>query len=335
MLSEGEDRVGLGLIGLGWWGGELIAAARRGEAADVVSCFARSETARDEFSAKHEVAATSSLESMLDDPAVEGVLIATSHQSHRPLVEQVAAAGKHIFVEKPLATTVSEGRACVEAAKAAGVLLQVGHQRRRTAANRRIKEMLDSGELGDVETVIAHQSIPNGFKMPETAWRWDPEQSPLGGMTSMGVHKIDTMHYLVGRIARVSAFTRAGRKDPIDEATVLAIEFDGGALATLTTSFYTPTANDIAVFGTLGAAYNTVGGSKLALQMRNDPAPEPVELPEIDPVVDEIIGFARAIRGEGPVEPDGEAGLAVVAVLEAAVESSRAGRVVEVQQVSV
>lgn len=333
MLSQDGQRVGLGLIGLGWWGGELTDAAEKGGVGRVVSAFARSDAGREEFTAKHGVPAAASLEAMLDDPDVEGVLIATSHQSHRALVEQAAAAGKHIFVEKPLTTTVAEGRACVDAARQAGVLLQVGHQRRRTAANRRIKEMLDAGELGDVETIIAHQSVPNGFKMPETAWRWDPEQSPLGGMTSLGVHKIDTMHYLVGRIARVSAFTRAGRKDPIDEATVLALEFDNGALATLTTSFYTPVANDIAVFGTLGAAFNTVGGSKLAIQMRNDAAPEPVELPEIDPVVDELVGFAKAIRGEGPVEPDGEAGLAVVAVLEAAVESAKTGRAVEVASI--
>jgi len=284
----------------------LTRAAEQGGAAKVVSCFAHSETARDEFSAKHGVSAASSLEAMLDDQSVEGVLIATSHQSHRPLVEQAAAAGKHVFVEKPLTTRVAEGRACVEAARAAGVLLQVGHQRRRTAANRRLKEMLGYGELGDVETVIAHQSVPNGFKLPETAWRWDPEQSPLGGMTSLGVHKIDTMHYLVGPIARVSAFTRSGREDPIDEATVLALEFESGALATLTTSFYTPVANDIAVFATLGAAYNAMGGAKLGVQMRDDPAPEPVELPEIDPVVDELVGFAKAIRGEGPVEPTGK-----------------------------
>lgn len=333
MLSDTGDRVGLGLIGLGWWGGELTTAAERGGVGRVVSGFARSDTARDEFSAKHGVTAASSLDALLGDPQVEGVLIATSHQSHRTLVEEAAAAGKHIFVEKPLTTTLSDGRACVEAARKAEVILQVGHQRRRTAGKRRIKEMLDTGELGDIETVTAHQSVPNGFKMPETAWRWDPEQSPLGGMMSLGVHKIDTMHYLIGPIARVSAFTRAGRTDPIDEATVLAIEFDSGALATLTTSFYTPHANDIAVFGTLGAAYSTKGGAELGVQMRGEPGPSPVDLPEIDPVVDELVGFAKAIRGEGPVEPDGEAGLAVVAVVEAAIESSRTGRAVAVEPV--
>jgi predicted dehydrogenase len=182
--------------------------------------------------------------------------------------------------------------------------------------------------------VIAHQSIPNGFKMPEEAWRWNPEQSPLGSMTSLGVHKIDTMHYLVGPIARVSAFTRAGRSHPIDEATVVAFEFENGALATLTTSFFTPVVNEIAVFGTLAAAYNTDGGARLSVQGRTDPAPKEVVLPVIDPIVAEIVGFARAIRGEGPVEPDGETALAVIAVMEAAAESAGTGRAVDVEQIA-
>ena len=329
MLS-GSERVGLGLVGLGWWGSELADAAERGGVSRVVSCYARREEPRNDFAAKHGCRSAQSLDELLMDPEVQGVLIATSHQSHRMLVEAAAAAGKHIFVEKPLTTTVSDGRACVDAAAEAGVILQVGHQRRRTAANRRIKEMLNAGEIGDVETVVAHQSIPNGFKMPEEAWRWSPEQSPLGSMTSLGVHKIDTMHYLVGPIARVSAFTRPGRSHPIDEATVVAFEFENGALATLTTSFFTPVVNEIAIFGTLAAAYNTSGGTSLSVQKRDESAPTEVELPTVDPVADQIVGFARAIIGEGPVEPDGEAGLAVIAVMEAAVESAETGKAVAV-----
>jgi len=330
MLSPAGEPVGLGLIGLGWWGSELADAVDRGGAGRVVTCFARSEDSRADFSARHQCRTATSLDELLSDPEVEAVLIATSHQSHRDLVEQAATAGKHIFVEKPLTTTVADGEACVAAAHSAGVILQVGHQRRRTAANRRIKTMLEAGEIGDIETVVAHQSIPNGFKMPEHAWRWSPEQSPLGSMTSLGVHKIDTMHYLVGPIARVSAFTRAGRSRPIDEATVLALEFESGALGTLTTSFFTPVVNEIAVFGTLAAAYNTSAGSRLSLQGRDDPAPREVELTAIDPVVDQLVGFADAVRGVGPVEPDGQTALAVVAVMEAALESATTGRSVEV-----
>jgi len=61
---------------------------------------------------------------------------------------------------------------------------------------------------------------------------------PARRHASLGVHKIDTMHYLVRPIARVSTFTRPGRKDPIDKATVLALEFESGALATLTTDLH-------------------------------------------------------------------------------------------------
>jgi predicted dehydrogenase len=328
-----DDQVRLASVGLGWWGSELAAAATRTGRVQIVSCFARSAQGRDEFAAKHGCRTAGSLDELLADPEVEGVIIATSNQSHRPLIEEAAAAGKHVFVEKPFTNTVEDGQAAVNAAREAGVLLQVGHQRRRTAAKRRIKAMLEAGELGDVETVVTHQSLPNGFKMPEEAWRWEPEQSPLGSMTSLGVHKIDTMHYLVGPIRTVFAFTRPGRSHPIDEATVLAVEFESGALGTLTTSFFTPVINDTAVFGTGGAAYSREGGSTLWVQGRDDPAAAKVELDPIDPVVDELGAFAAAIRGEGSVEVDGEAGLAVVAVMEAAVESAATGRAVEVASV--
>lgn len=327
-----RDKVRLGSLGLGWWGAEMAQAVERSGRAEIVSCFARGAEGRDDFAERFGCRAAGSLDEFLTDPEIEGVLIATSHESHRPLTEQAAAAGKHVFVEKPLTTTVADGRACIEATRRAGVILQVGHLRRRTAANRRMKRMLEAGDLGDVETVVAHQSIPNGFRMPEEAWRWSPEESPLGSMTSLGVHKIDTMHYLVGPIRRVSTFTRPGRDHPIDEATVVAVEFECGALGTLTTSFFTPIINEISVFATNGAAYNLAAGTRLQLQARDGSERQEAELEPIDPLVDELIEFAGAVRGEAEVEVDGETALAVIAVLEAAQESAATGRAVEVSE---
>jgi len=328
-----SDKVKLASIGTGRWAGELADAVTRSGRAVVVAGWARRSEGREVFADKFGCRPVGSLEELLADPEVEGVIITTSHQSHREMIEQAAAAGKHVFVDKPFTNTVEDGLAAIAAARDAGVLLQVGHQRRRTPAKRRIKAMLDAGELGDVETVVTNQSIPNGFKMPETAWRWDPEQSPLGSMTSLGVHKIDTINYLVGPVRSVFAFTRPGRVKPIDEATVLALELESGALATLTTSFFTPVVNDTTVFGTDAAAWSTEGGAKLRIQSRDDPAPVEVELEPIDPLVDQMSAFAAAIRGETPVEVDGEAGLAVIAVMEAAVESAASRRAVEVASV--
>lgn len=327
------EKVRLGSLGLGWWGSELADAVKRSGDGELVSCFSRGEEGRRAFAERHGCRAAETLEEFLADDEIEGVLIATSHQSHRQLIEAVAAAGKHIFVEKPLTTTVADGRACVEASEAAGVILQVGHQRRRTAANRRIRSMLDDGELGDIEVITANQSIPNGFKMPPEAWRWSPEQSPLGSMTSLGVHKIDTIHYLAGPVRAVTALTRAGRDHPIDEATVLGLELASGALATLTTSFFTPVVNEITVHGTAAAAHSLDGGTRLLVQKTGQSVREEVALDPVDPVVDQMSEFARAIRGKQQVEVTGAVALAVIAVLEAAVESAATGSLVEVARV--
>jgi predicted dehydrogenase len=328
-----SEKVRLASIGTGRWAGELADAVARSGQAEVVSGWARRPEGREAFGEKFGCRPAGSLEELLADPEVQGVIITTSHQSHREMIEQAAAAGKHVFVDKPFTNTVEDGLAAIAAARDAGVLLQVGHQRRRTPAKRKIKSMLEAGELGDVETVVTNQSIPNGFKMPETAWRWDPEQSPLGSMTSLGVHKIDTINYLVGPVRRVFAFTRPGRVKPIDEATVLALELESGALGTLTTSFFTPVVNDTTVFGTDAAAWSTKGGAKLKIQGRDDPEPVEVELEPIDELADQMASFAAAVRGETPVEVDGEAGLAVIAVMEAAVESAESGRAVDVASV--
>jgi predicted dehydrogenase len=325
-----SKRVGLASIGLGWWGKALAEAVDKGGAGQIVSCFARGEEGRNAFAEQFGCRAAGSLDELLADDEVKGVLIATSHQSHLGLIEKAAAAGKAIFIEKPLTTTVDEGRQAIAAAKIAGVPLQVGHQRRRTAANRRIKQMIEAGELGDLEAVETNHSVPNGHFMPEQAWRWNPDESPLGGMTSLGVHKVDTMAYLMGPIKSVFTFTRPGRTKTIDEATVLALEFESGALGTLVTSFFVPTISEVRVFGTDYSAFNVGDGTKLFTQKRGELAREEIELTPVDPIVDQLVEFAKVAAGEMQPEADGEVGLNVVAAMAAAVESSLTRRAVDI-----
>lgn len=327
-----SEKVRLASIGLGWWGGVLADAVATSGEGEVVTCFARTPETRQAFAEAHGFAAADSLESILNDDSLDGVIVATSHQSHLSLIQAAAAAGKHVFIEKPLTLTPADGRAAIEAARAGGVLLQTGHQRRRMTANRMIKAMIEAGELGDIEMIETHQSVPNGHKMPDEAWRWNPDQSPLGGMTSLGIHKIDTMQYFAGPIKAVSAYTRAGRTKPIDETTVLAVEFESGALGTLVTSFFTPMMSKSAVYGTGGAAYMEGDGRMLFKQSIADPARQAVELEPNDPVADQMAAFAQAIRGEIDVETDGEVGLAAVTVMAAAVESAATGRSVLVAE---
>lgn len=324
------DHVGIGSIGLGWWGKVLADAIGKTDGAKIVSCFARGEEGRAAFAEQYGCRAAPSVDALLEDPEVEGVLVATSHRSHREMIERAAAAGKAVFVDKPLTTRVEDGLAAVEAAEAAGVVLQVGHQRRRTAANRRIRAMIDAGELGDLEAMEAVQSVPNGFKMPPTAWRWSAEESPLGGMTSLGIHKIDSMRYHAGPVESVFCYTRPGREHPIDEVTAIALRFESGVVGTLITSFYTARISELAVYGQDASAFSRADGTRLLVQGREDPAPSEVDLEPVDPIVDQLTEFVRSIRGEATPEVGGREGLEIVAILQAAVESAAAGRSVAI-----
>lgn len=326
------DNVRLASIGVGFWGKILAGAVAETGNSEIVSCYARREEGRAAFAEEFGCRSAASLDEVFGDEEVEGVLVSTSHSSHLEMIERAAAAGKAIFIEKPLTNTVAEGRKAIEAAERAGVPLMVGHQRRRTAANRRIKQMVEAGQIGDIEVMEAHQSIPNGFVMPEEAWRWSGDESPLGGMTSLGVHKLDSMSYLAGPVKSVFTFTRPGRTKPIDEATVLALEFESGAVATLATSFFVPVISELRVFGTEASAFNEADGARLVVQRRGEATREEVELDPVNPVVAQMAEFVEVVRGSAEPETDGAVGLEVVAMLAAAVESSQTGRAVDVAE---
>lgn len=333
MISGGaHDPVRLGVVGLGWWGRTLAAATARSGAAEVVACFARTEAVRQRFADDVGCRAASSLAELLGADDVEGVLFATPHRAHLEHVEQAAAAGRHVFVEKPLALTVADARRAIAAAEAAGVVLMVGHQRRRQAANRRIKELVDGGSIGTPLLAEGSFVVDSGY--PDT-WRADRAETPLGAMTGLGVHTIDTFHYLLGPIERVASFSNAMLdREPrgLDHATGLLVEFASGAVGTLVCTHFAPPANRLAVHGTGGAAFNEEDGARLFLQDAGQPARHEVELGVDDPLAEQVTELAGAIRGNGSVETGGPEGLAVVAVLEAAIESARRGTAVQVPE---
>jgi predicted dehydrogenase len=169
-----SETIGLGLVGLGWFGAVLADRAKATGVSHVVSCFARSPEARTAFAEANGCNAAESMEAMLEDPAVDGVLIATPHSTHPELVERAAAAGKHIFVEKPIALTVAGARRAIAGAQKAGVVLQIGHNRRRQPANRRIKAMLDAGDLGTVMQLEGSHSAPGALNPDLVAWSVPP-----------------------------------------------------------------------------------------------------------------------------------------------------------------
>lgn len=322
--------VGLGLIGVGWWGGELAAAARRTQNARVVACYSRDPSRRQAFAVEHGCRAVDGVEALVTDPQVEGVLVVTPHSTHLALIEAAAAAGRPVFVEKPLTLTLDEARAALAATERAGVTLQVGHHRRRLGATRRLRRLLDEGVIGTPVALECNHSGPNLFgRISE--WRKDPEESPVGGMTAFGVHVLDTLHYLAGPIRRVTALSTSvlGIGD-LDDVSVMTFQHQSGPLSTLTTSLAVPKTATVGLFGSDAAAWSLHDGARLAVQRRSEPVPTVEDVDPGDALADQLAEFARCIRDGASPETGGPQGAAVVAVLDAIETSARSGRAVDV-----
>jgi predicted dehydrogenase len=324
------DKLRVASVGLGGWGGTLAEGAGRSGALEIVRCFDASEEARAAFSEKTGCRPASTLDEVLRDAEVEGVLIATPHSTHADIVCAAASAGKHIFIEKPFTLTVRDARRCIDAAEGAGRVLQVGHKRRWFGANRRIREMIAAGELGMVHQMEANYSRPS-MQTPRAGWRGDPAESPLGGMTGMGIHMVDLLHSFAGPVKRLAAFSKPLLgKSGLDDVTNIVFEFESGPLGYVGTSTVVPIHADVAVFGTGAAAWSEEDGARLFFQGRDEPLRRELQNDLGDGIAGELAHFARCIRkGERP-DAGGAEGLEIVAVLEAVMESVRSGQAVEV-----
>lgn len=324
------DKVRLASIGLGWWAGVLAESVDRSGAAEIVSCFARSEEGRKAFAEKVGCRQAASLDEVLNDSSVEGVLIATPHSTHTGIICQAASAGKHVFVDKPFTLTAADGRKAYDAARKAGVTLQVGHNRRKQGGNRRLREMVDKGELGMIHQVEGNLSLAGG-QNPRQGWRNDTAECPAGAMTGLGVHMVDNLHYLVGPVKQLCAFSKKlFGKGNLNDVTTIILEFESGPLGYINSTFVIPKICTNAVFGTQANAWTEEEGAKLYFQKVDQQAREELPCEAGDCLADQMKEYAKCIREGDTPETGGPEGIEVVAVLEAVIESAHTGQVVEV-----
>ncbi|HSK95470.1 MAG TPA: Gfo/Idh/MocA family oxidoreductase [Euzebyales bacterium] len=323
----------LAFVGLGWWGGELAKAVERSGAAEVAACFARTVESRQAFAAAHGCEAAGDLDDLLSDDGIDALVLATPHSTHLPLIRAAADAGKHVFVEKPLTVSLAEAEEAVAVARAAGIVLQVGHHRRRVAATRVLRRHVDRGAFGLLHLLEAKQTTPSDLQ-PRGGWRGDPAECPLGGMTALGVHMVDTIHYLAGQVREVYATSRRllGR-GALDDITTLSLDLASGALATLSTSVVLPREATIAVHGHDGSGWSERDGAELYLQSPAQPHRERHDVDAVDAVAEQMREFAGCVRSGKDPETAGEQGRDVVAVLEAARYSADERRPVPLAEV--
>lgn len=147
------------IVGLGWWGKTLVKAARDFGAPlrFVRGVTLEPESVRD-FAAEHQIAIGASIDEVLADKSIQAVLLATPHTKHRAQVEAIAAAGKHLYCEKPFALTKADAIAALEACKRAGIVLGVGHHFRLMPSMRVLAELKEAGAFGTIMHVEGNYS---------------------------------------------------------------------------------------------------------------------------------------------------------------------------------
>ena len=321
-------------IGMGWWSDVLADAIVRSGKLAIAACYTRSEEKRAKFAAKYACKAAPSYEAILADRAIEAIVNTTPNNVHLETTRAAAAAGKHVFLDKPIANTVADARAITAACRQAGVVLAIGYQRRRESQFRWIRKQIDDGVFGRLVNAEANISRDRLGKIDLGSWRYTAEGMPGGVMLQIGVHYTDVLEYLLGPVKAVSG-SLAQLVLPGDNPDVasLILEHASGALSTVNASYASASEYYLLnVYGKEASAYYDFQQG-LRFLKRGAERSEQVAVAKTDAFVDELEEFARAVRGEGRPEMDGEAATRSLAVIRAGIESARTGRRVAIAEV--
>jgi predicted dehydrogenase len=227
---EERTLVRVGVVGLGYWGPNLARNLAAIAGCELTWLCDASDAARERLAGAYPNArATADVQELLDDPELDAVVLATPVPTHSELAVRVAQAGKHCFVEKPLATTAADAQLAVDAAARAGTTLMVGHLLEYHPAVHRLRELLDGGELGELYYVYGNRLNLGKLRADENA------------LWSLGAHDVSVVLRLIGEepeecIAHGESYVRDGVQDVV----FCYLRFPSGAVAHLHLSWLDP-----------------------------------------------------------------------------------------------
>jgi predicted dehydrogenase len=322
-LSAPDTPIEIGVVGLGYWGPNLA----RNFAA-IPGCRVRwlcdaSEPARARLSQTFPSTKTAeSIDDLLDDPELDAIALATPVPTHAELATRVAQAGKHCFVEKPLATSAADAERAVTAAERAGKVLMVGHLLEYHPAVCRLKSLIDSGELGEVLCIYGNRQNLGTIRKDENA------------LWSLGVHDLSVILHLIGEepseaYAHGNAFLNPG----VEDVVFCYLRFPSGIVAHLHLSWLDPhkerrltvvgarrmaTFDDMQLEGKLtvydkGFDEDVRSWGEYIARSGEIFSPH---IPNVEPLRVECEHFLECIRSGATPRSDGKSGLRVVRVLE-------------------
>ncbi|MBI3044014.1 MAG: Gfo/Idh/MocA family oxidoreductase [Betaproteobacteria bacterium] len=331
-MASGPLRVAS--IGMGWWSDVLADAIKRSDRIEIVSCYTRSDDKRQAFAAKYGCKPARSYEEILNDRGIDAVINTTPNNVHLETTRAAARAGKHVFLDKPIANTITDARALTDACREAGVVLALGYQRRKESHFRWIRKQIDDGVFGKLVNAEANISRDRLGQFELGSWRYTAEGMPGGVMLQIGIHYTDVLEYLMGPVKAVSgSLVQLVLPGENPDVASLLLEHENGARSTLNACY--ASASEYYLMNIYGkeatAYYDLHQGLRWLKRGTSQVVPVPCE--KNDTIREELEEFADAVRGKGKPEMEGEASTRSLAVLRAGLKSAREGRRVEVAEI--
>ncbi len=329
MSAPAELKVGI--IGAGYWGPNLVRNFNEAPGATVVAV---ADLDPERLGALHKrfpaVRTTTDHRTILNDPGIDAVCIVTPISTHRPLAEEAFAAGKHVFVEKPLAGTVADAQAIVAAAKRADRVLMVGHTFVYNPAVTLVRSIIERGDLGTIQYVDS-QRVNLGLHQFDFNVLWD-----------LGPHDASiVLYWLQEQPDWVQAVGGCYVQEDIEDVVFLTMGFPSGAIAHAHLSWLAPSKlRTMTVIGNKKMAvyddghqsekvkvYDHGVSELSAEELRRSYRSGDIHSPRValtEALQLEVRHFIESVRDGTTPRSDGQAGLQVVRVLEAANRSLRA-----------
>ncbi|MBI3004331.1 MAG: Gfo/Idh/MocA family oxidoreductase [Ignavibacteriales bacterium] len=331
-------KVRIGQVGITGHGVTILNAVRAAKSLELVSIFDTKSDEAKKVSREFGVKLASNYENLLKDPDVQAVALVTPNHLHAKQVEKAVKAGKHVFVEKPMSRTVAEARQMISRTQKAGLVLMVGHNTRRRPVFRRAKQVLKKNQLGRIVGVEMNVSRPAGLFDDVPAWKTDPKLTSLLPMTQLGIHFVDTLHYLTESATKSVSCVAANvvmEGGALDSSAAI-LQLVSGIPVTLSSYYVTPDVYNVRVYGTEGIL--ECWNSSLRLELLQNGSlhralEEDFSTEGQASFVEEMNEFGECVLTGKKPETGGEEGLMALAVIEAMTASLNTRTVVSMDNI--
>jgi predicted dehydrogenase len=338
-------QLGIGMIGSGFMGetyAKTIDRHTRGARLLAVTLGTRAQSLAGRYICHHEP----DVGSLLRRPDLDAVVICSPHHLHAEHALAAMQAGKHVLLEKPMATSVRDCELILQAAERTGLNLMLAFTQRFRLCNRAAKQLLETDKLGRIQVIEEKQVVPAGIEQQPS---FQKEARNLGTTFSHGVHNIDRVRWLTGmEICRVAAISKTFQPVEIESSTVSIFELQNGAIGTFLCSFDCPAPgfpdalSHCRMIGEKGLLVLDAYG-EVKVNVGNEWNTVAVQKPidwvgggQLSPVRLEAFGlqlqeFINSVQEGRPPSVTGQDGWASARVGEALYESSKSGRHVDLK----